>query len=117
MTPRGSYASQTASLIQRGSALLANPDLAVAAHLVADTHRPAARTYQLHIRNRNPALLLRDPALDVALRVRTHVLLHHHHVLHQQLAVIGKHAQHAPFLALVPPRDHLHVVVAADIHS
>ena len=34
-------------------------------------------------------LLLGDSALDVALRVRAHVFLHHHHVLHQHLPSSG----------------------------
>ena len=33
------------------------------------------------------------------------------------LRFVGKHAQHAPFLALVPSGDHLHGVVPPDIHS
>ncbi len=103
--------------IQRRSALLAHPDFAIALHFVPNPHRPASRTNQLHVRVRDPAFLFGNAALDVALRIRTHVLLHHHHVLYQQLVIVGKHAQHAPFLALVAPGDHFHVVVAADIDS
>src|SRR5579864_8648583 len=103
--------------IQRRPALLAHPNFAIPPHIVPNTNRATGRTNQLHVGQRNPAFLLRDPTFDVALRVRPHVLLHHHHVLHQKLVVAWKHAQHAPFLALVPPRDHLHGVVAADIHS
>src|SRR5579863_6110207 len=98
--------------IQRRIALLAHPHFAIAAHFMPDAHRPASGTDQLHVRDRDAALLLGDSALDVALRVGAHVLFHHHHVLDQNLAVVGKHAQHAPFLALVAPGNHLHGVVA-----
>src|SRR3954470_19535952 len=40
-----------AFFIQRGSAFLAHPDLAVSLHSMADAHRTATRTYQLHLRN------------------------------------------------------------------
>src|SRR5258708_34342948 len=45
------------------------------------------------------------------------MLLHRHHVLHQHLALVGKHAQHAPFFSRIPPGHHLHGVIPADIHS
>src|SRR5258706_16292732 len=104
-------------LIQRRSALLAYAHFAISAHLVSDAHRTASWAHQLHIGNRNPALLLGDAALNVALRVRAHVLFHHHHVLDQKLGIVGKHAQHASFLTLIPPRDDFHAIVAPDIHS
>ena len=84
---------------------------------MANPHRAAGRADQLYVRKRDSALLLRDAALDVALRVRPDVLLDHHHMLDQELVVVRKYAQHAAFLALVPPRDYFHVVVAADIDS
>ena len=55
------------------------------------------------------------PPLMLLLRIGAHVLLHHHHVLHQHLALVGHDAQHAAFLALVASGDHLHLIVAANI--
>ena len=55
--------------------------------------------------NWNRPLLLGDSALDVVLRIRAHVLLHHHHVLDQHLAFVGKHAQHASFFSRIPARS------------
>src|SRR5262249_10532402 len=50
-------------------------------------------------------------------RIRTHVLLHHHHVLHQHLAAAGKHTQYAALFALVAPGDYLHRVIPLDVNS
>jgi hypothetical protein len=84
---------------------------------MADPNRPARRTDQLNVRNRNPALLLGDAALDIPLRVRAHVLFDDHHVLDKDFCVIWKNAEHASFLALVSPGDHLHSVIAPDVYS
>src|ERR1700687_4180481 len=104
-------------LIQRRPALLTNSHLTISAHFVPDPHRTTSRTPQRHVRQPNRPLLLGNSTLDVALRIRTHVLLHRHHVLHQHLALVGKHAQHAPFFSRIPPGHHLHGVIPADIHS
>ena len=103
--------------IQRRAALLAYADLAIATYFVPNPYRPTSRTNQLHIGQRNPALLFGNAACNIALRIRAHVLFHHHHVLHQELVIVGKHAQHAPFLTLVAAGDNLHVIVAPDIDS
>src|ERR1700694_6184423 len=103
--------------IQRRSALLTNPHLTIATHFMPDPHRTARRTHQGHVRQPNRPLLLGNSTLDVALRIRPHVLLHPHTVLHQHLALVGKHAQHAPFFSRIPSRHHLHGVIPADIHS
>src|ERR1700675_5113498 len=103
--------------IQCRPALLTNSHLEIAPHFMPDPHRTAGRTHQGHVRQPNRPLLLGNSTLDVALRIRTHVLLHCHHVLHQHLALVGKHAQHAPFFSRITPRHHLHGVIPADIHS
>src|ERR1700730_2352505 len=103
--------------VQCRPALLTNSYLAIATHFVPDAHRAARRTHQGHVRQSNRPLLLGNSTLDVALRIRPHVLLHRHHVLHQHLALVGKHAQHAPFFSRIPPGHHLHRVIPADIHS
>src|ERR1700674_4900994 len=103
--------------IQRRSALLTNSHLAIATHFMSDPHRTARRTHQRHVRQPNRPLLLGNSTLDVALRIRTHVLLHRHHMLHQHLALVGKYAQYASFFSRIPPGHHLHGVIPADIHS
>src|SRR5581483_3790037 len=103
--------------IQRVSALFADTHFAVAVNFVADANRAARRSHELHVRERNAALLLGNSALNVTLRIRTHVLLHHHDVLDQHLALGRKHAEHASFLALVAAGDHLHGVVPLDVDS
>src|SRR5208282_2438561 len=84
---------------------------------MTNPHRTTGRTNQRHVRQPDRPLLLGDSAFNVALRIRTHVFLHRHHVLHQHLAFVGKHAQHAPFLSRILARHHLHRIVAADVHS
>src|SRR5260370_41944991 len=103
--------------IQCRPALLTNPFLAIDTHFMPDPHPTARRTHQGHVRQSNRPLLLGNSTLDVALRIRPHVLLHRHHVLHQPLALVGKHAQHAPFFSRIPPGHHLHGVISPDIHS
>src|SRR5580692_10953660 len=103
--------------IQRCPALLANSDLAIAAHFVSDPHRTAGRAHQGDVRQRNRPLLLGDTAFDVLLRIRAYVLLHHHHVLDQHIALVRKHAQYAPFFTRIPAGHHLNVVVPANINS
>src|SRR5450631_1347757 len=84
---------------------------------MSDAHRPASRTHQGHVRQLNWPLLLRNSTFNVALRIRSHVFFHRHHVLHQHLALIGQHAQHTPFFSRIPPDHHLHGVIPPDIHS
>src|ERR1700691_5023908 len=60
---------------QRLAALFADPNLGVAFKLVTHTHRPAGAADQHHIRDLDGRFLLRNAALDVALRVGVHVLL------------------------------------------
>ena len=68
-----------------------------------DAHRPAGRADQLHVRDRNPALLLRDAALHVALRVGTHMLLRRSSRVDQNFRVTGKHVQDTAFFSLSCP--------------
>src|SRR5271157_2670712 len=90
----------------------------VAVLFVGHAHRLLARgANQHHVADGDGAFLLGNAALDVLLRIGAHVLLHHHDVFHQYLALGGAHAQHATFLALVAPADHPHIVVAANIHD
>src|ERR1019366_5489871 len=103
--------------VQRRPALLTDSHLAFAAYFMPNSHWTARRTHQGHVRQRNRPLLLGNSTLDVALRIRPHVLLHRHHVLHQHLALVGQHPQHAPFFSRIPPGHHLHGVIPADIHS
>src|SRR5260370_7295251 len=85
---------------------------------VPHSRRPrAARANHHHIRDRQRRLLFRDPTLDIFLRVGTDVLLHHHHVLHQDLALDGKNTQHPSGLAVVAAGDDLHLVIALYIKS
>src|SRR5947209_8566182 len=84
---------------------------------VLDARWTAGRANDHHIGDGDRRFLLRDSALDVALRIGTDVLLHHHYVLDQQLGLIRKHAQNAALLALVAPGHHFHRIVALDINS
>src|SRR5262249_58557564 len=104
-------------VVKGGGESGANRDAPGALILVTYARRPATRTHDHHVGNRKRRFLFRDPALDVALRVGTHVLLHHHHVLHQQLAFAGKDAQHASLLAFVATGNHFHLVIALDVDS
>src|SRR5579859_6832126 len=119
MTAAGSDAGRTPSLVQRRAALLAHPKLAVALEFVADASGPAGGAYQHHVGDIDTALLLGDAALDVLLWVGAHVLLHHAHVLHQQLALLGEDVQHAAELLVIfaAPGDDLDHIVLANINS
>src|SRR5579871_4954415 len=75
----------------------------------------AAAANQHHVRDRYRALLLRDATLDVALRIRAHMLLHHRDVLYQDPSRLRDNAQHASLLACVAAGDHLYGVAAPDI--
>src|SRR5207237_9035115 len=112
-----SKARSSSLFIQRRSTLLAHPHLAIAANLVSDANRPAGRTDQLHVRNRDAAFLFSNAALDMALWVRPHVLLHHHHVLDQYLRIYREYAQNATLLPFVSARADLHGIDATDLHS
>src|ERR1035437_6161079 len=105
-------------LLQRGTAVLTYARLAVPVFLMAHPHGTRTRgAHQHHIADGNRALLLGDAALDVLLRVRPHVLLHHHHVLDQHLGLVRHNPEHAAFLALVASGNHPHLIVAADIYT
>src|SRR5438270_8598414 len=88
-----------------------------AVQLVPNARRSAARAYHHYVRDGDGRFLLRDSALDVALRIRPHVFLYHHYVLHQDFAGTRENPQHAALLALVTSGDHFHRVIALDIHS
>jgi hypothetical protein len=60
------------------------------------------------------AFTLDDPALDVALRVRTRVALDHVHAFDDHAVLQREHLQHAPALAAVLARRDDDVVVAAN---
>src|SRR5438445_9959613 len=83
---------------------------------MTDSHRPASRADQLDIRERDAALLLRDPALYVTLRVGTHVLLHQHDVFDQNLVVVREQAQDTAFIAFVPASNHFDVIVPPNVN-
>src|SRR5258708_3147302 len=103
--------------IQRRFTTAANAQPFGALMFMADARRPATGADNHHIGNRNARFLLRDAALDVALRVGADVLLHHHDVLHQNFALGGKNAQYTSLLASVATGDHLHLVITLDISS
>src|SRR5579864_1643714 len=88
-----------------------------AMHLVSNARRSAAWAHHHDVRDGDRRFLLRDSALDVALRIRPHVLFHHHYVLHQNFAGAGKNPQHAALLALITSGDYFHRVIALDIDS
>src|ERR1051325_6713838 len=88
-----------------------------AMQFVSNARRPTAGAHYHDIRNGDGRFLLRDSAFDVPLRIRTHVLLHHHHVLHQNLAGAGENPEHAALFALVASGDYLHRVIALDVNS
>src|SRR6478672_1756717 len=103
--------------IQRRIATTANPHMPAAMHFVSNARRATARADHHDIRDGYRRFLLRDSALDVALRIRPHVLLHHHYVFDQYFAGAGENPQHAALLALVTSGDHFHRVIALDIDS
>src|SRR6185503_13282975 len=103
--------------IQRRLAPAADPHMPAALRFVSNARRSAAGAYHHDVRDGDGRFLLRDSALDVALRIRTHVLLHHHHVFHQHFAGAGENPQHAALLAFVTSGDDLHRVIALDIDS
>ena len=88
-----------------------------ALRLVSNARRSAAWAYDHDVRDGDGRFLLRDSALDVALRIRTHILFHHHHVLHQNFAGAGENPEHAALLALVTSGDYFHRVIALDVNS
>src|ERR1035437_8791034 len=84
---------------------------------MSNSYRAAGCAHQRHVGQENRPFLLGNSTFNVALRIRPHVFLHRHHVLHQHLALVGKHPQHAPFFSRIPPGHHLHGVIPPDIHS
>src|SRR5580658_959084 len=105
-------------LLQRIPAALAHPHMAVAVILMSYAYRPVTGVaHQHHIADGDGALLLGDAALNILLRVRSHVLLHHHHVLYQDLALVGHHAEHPALLALISSGNHPHLIVAANVYT
>src|SRR4051812_6097959 len=106
---------QLLRFIQRRSAFPADPDFAVSAYFMSNAHRPTGGAHQLHLGDGNRALLLGDSTFRF-LR-GTEVLLHHHHVLDQDLPFVGEYAQHASLLAAVLAAQHLNGVIAVNINS
>ena len=104
-------------LLQRGSAFLAHPNLLVSANFTAYAYRSTCGANQLHVGKRYTALLLGDPALDVALRVGSHMFLDQHDVLDQDFGIVGKDPQYAAFFAFIASGDHPYGVIVANIDS
>src|ERR1039457_7239998 len=107
--------------VQRLSALAAHAHAAGLAagysfDVVGHPHRlVAARTHQHHVGCLDRALALRDAPLDLLARIGTRVTFDHHHVLHQHLARLAIHREHAALHALVPAGNHLDGVFLLDI--
>src|SRR5438270_10579474 len=110
-------ADRSVLFIQRRITTAADPDMPAPMQLVPNARRSAARTYHHDVRDGDGRFLLRDSALDVALRIRPHVFLHHHYVLYQNFAGAGENPQHAALLAFVTSGDYFHRVIALDIDS
>src|SRR5271157_1838218 len=103
---------------QRRSAPLAHAHMTVTVLFMAHADWPVAGAAHQHdVADGNRTFLLGDAALDVALRIGAHVLFHHHHVLHQHLALVGHNAQYAALFALVAPGNHPHLIVAANVYT
>src|ERR1039457_7734834 len=75
----------------------------------------ASRAHQHDVGGLDGALALGDAALDLLARVGPRVTLDHHHVLHEDLAGVAVHREHAALLALVTAGDHLDRVFLLDI--
>src|ERR1017187_4972251 len=109
--------------VERLAALAADPgaaDLAAGERIdvVPDARSlAAAGANHHHVGSRYGAFPFCDAALDLLRWVRAGVALDHHHVLHQQLARLAVHPQHAARLALVAARDHLDGVFLLEIHA
>src|ERR1035441_3923460 len=107
--------------IERLAALAAHAHAAgLAAGNIVDVmghpHRlVASRAHQHHVGCLDRGLALRDATLDLLARVGPRVTLDHHHVLHQDLARVAIHREHAALLALVAAGDHLHRVFLLNI--
>src|SRR5262249_40947471 len=63
------------------------------------------------VRDVDRAFPLGDAAFDLLGRIRPGMPLDHHHVLDDDLAGAPVDLDHAPLLALIPARNHLHHVV------
>src|SRR5882724_3784809 len=97
--------------------MFADAHLAVALDLVSDARRLTARSAdQLHVRDVDTALFFGDTTLGLAL-LCLYGLLHHHHVLDQDLAFAGEYAQNAPLLAFVASGDDFDGVVLLNVDS
>src|ERR1022692_4479210 len=107
--------------VERLAALAAHAHAAsLAAGYIVDVmghpHRlVASRAHQHHVGCLDRGLALRDATLDLLARVGPRVTLDHHHVLHQDLARVAIHREHAALLALVAAGDHLHRVFLLNI--
>src|SRR5579862_2171721 len=86
-------------------------------HVMRNAHRPASRTQNHHIRNRNRAFPLGNAALNLLARVGPRMPLDHRDMLDQHFAGAFIDAQHAPALAPVAPRDYPHLVVLFDLNA
>jgi hypothetical protein len=81
---------------------------------VADArHLAALRAHELDVAGVQRAFTLDDPALDVALRVRSRMALDDVHALDDETVLLGEHLEHSPALAAVlAGRDDDRVVAA-----
>ena len=57
------------------------------------------------------------PPLNVLLRVRLHVLLHHHDALNQEAILFSDDAKDAALLALVLAGDYFNLVITLDLDA
>src|SRR5260370_14696388 len=107
--------------VERLAALAANARAAgfAAGYMIDVVRHPhrlvAARAHQHDVGCLDRALALRDAALDLLPRVGTRVTFDHHHVLHQNLAGLAIHREHAALFALVTAGNHFDRVFLLDI--
>src|SRR5579864_495777 len=97
------------------AALLADPKLLVTMDSMSHSDWPATWTYKLHLRDGNRTFLIGNAALRPL--AGPQMLLHYSHVFNQNTSGIRKHAQNTALFALVPPAQHFHRVIAANINS
>src|SRR5262245_61364634 len=92
--------------------------LAVVQPAVPDAGRLAALAAHHHeVAGVDRGLALEDPALDVALRVRTRVLAGEVHSLDDRPALARKHPQDPGLAAAILAGEHHHRVVLLHVHA
>src|SRR5260370_14636287 len=107
--------------VERLAALAANarPAGFAAGYMIDVMRHPhrlvAARAHQHDVGCLDRTLALVDAALDLLPRVGTRLTFDHHHVLHQDLARLAIHREHAALFALVTAGNHFDRVFLLDI--